>query len=146
MSDDALLAAQAATIQATVAAAGYADVTIRFDEDNIMYVEGEVADDDAEAAVVEIVDDFDCAGLVVMLGYADVDDDDDDEAGQIDVAAAGHEMYTVAKGDSWWGITKRHYGDGRKWKLLKAANGSPKMLHPGHVLVLPPLDELEANA
>lgn len=45
--------------------------------------------------------------------------------------------YTVVRGDSWWGIADRAYGDGPLWKKLREANGGKTALHPGDVIVLP---------
>jgi len=51
--------------------------------------------------------------------------------------------YTVVAGDSLSKIAKREYGDGNKWPQIFDANRdkikNPDMIHPGQVLVIPPL-------
>ena len=51
--------------------------------------------------------------------------------------------YTVKKGDTLWNIAKKYYGDGRKWRVILAANTSkvksPKTLRIGINLVIPAL-------
>lgn len=45
----------------------------------------------------------------------------------------------VKAGDTLWDMAVQHYGDGRKWKLIAAANGikDPKKLQVGAVLEIP---------
>jgi len=50
--------------------------------------------------------------------------------------------HTVKAGESWWGIAQRFYGNGKLWGALKAHNGNPRMLHPGHTIELPPEADL----
>ena len=52
--------------------------------------------------------------------------------------------YTVKKGDTLWDISRKYYGDGRKWRKLLDANpncltrpGDVKTLRIGAVLVIP---------
>lgn len=61
--------------------------------------------------------------------------------------AASAKSYTVAKGDTLWGIAKRFYGNGAEYKRLAAANPqikNPNLIYPGQVLTVPPADELPA--
>jgi 5'-nucleotidase len=55
--------------------------------------------------------------------------------------AAAATSYTVVKGDSLWSIAKAHYGDGRRYTVIHAANSAsianPNLIHPGQVLTLP---------
>jgi nucleoid-associated protein YgaU len=49
--------------------------------------------------------------------------------------------YTVKSGDTLWKIAKRHYGDGKKFRVILGANTKilkgPNLLRPGMVLVIP---------
>lgn len=50
--------------------------------------------------------------------------------------------YTVVSGDTMWGIAKRAYGDGAKWKDIYAANkppvgANPNLIYAGQVLTIP---------
>lgn len=48
--------------------------------------------------------------------------------------------YTIKKGDTLWGIAKRVYGDGSKYKKIVSANSSiknPNLIYVGQVIVLP---------
>ncbi len=47
--------------------------------------------------------------------------------------------YTIKKGDTFWAIATREYGDGQKWKAISAANPSvdPKKLAVGQQITLP---------
>ena len=53
-------------------------------------------------------------------------------------AAAGS-SYTVKKGDTLFHIAKEHYGDGKKWQQIAAANPgvTPTSLKVGQTLVMP---------
>jgi phage tail protein X len=57
--------------------------------------------------------------------------------------------YTVKKGDTLWNISKKYYGDGRKWRVILAANiskvKSPKTLRIGISLVIPSLTTTPAQ-
>ena len=47
--------------------------------------------------------------------------------------------YTIRKGDTFWSIAQRQYGDGQKWRDISAANPSvdPKKLAVGQQITLP---------
>lgn len=47
--------------------------------------------------------------------------------------------YTIAKGDTFWKIAQREYGNGQKWRDISAANPSvdPKKLAVGQQITLP---------
>ncbi|MEM9345446.1 MAG: LysM peptidoglycan-binding domain-containing protein [Planctomycetota bacterium] len=47
--------------------------------------------------------------------------------------------YTIRKGDTFWSIAQREYGDGQKWRDISAANPSadPKKLAVGQQITLP---------
>lgn len=56
--------------------------------------------------------------------------------------AAPAQTYTVAGGDSLWGIAKMFYGDGSKYTVIYEANkgvigANPNLIYPGQVLTLP---------
>ena len=47
--------------------------------------------------------------------------------------------YTIRKGDTFWSIAQREYGNGQKWRDISAANPSvdPKKLAVGQQITLP---------
>ena len=53
--------------------------------------------------------------------------------------AATGQTYTVRKGDTLFHIAKDHYGDGKKWQQIAAANPgiSPSALRVGQKLLMP---------
>ncbi len=97
----------------------------------------------------------DVSGLQMPAGYLassgsplDVQAPDaevEDLAGAADVAAEGSlGNYTVKGGDNLWNIAKKYYGDGRKWRVILAANpnclsrpGDTHTLKIGAQLVIP---------
>ncbi len=106
-------------------------------------LEGQCASEELRQKAIEVVEGYDgIAGLSVDI---DIDDDDDDDD-EFDVLLETPDdepdpvTYTVKKGDSYWGIAKRTLGSGRKWKLLKKANGNKRVIHPGDVLLIPEID------
>ncbi|MCH2044764.1 MAG: peptidoglycan-binding protein [Saprospiraceae bacterium] len=48
------------------------------------------------------------------------------------------QTYTVVRGDTFWGLAERFYGDGTKHPIISAANNTDS-LHAGDVLTIPPL-------
>lgn len=62
----------------------------------------------------------------------------------VEKSEATSREHVVCGGESLWRIAKRHYGDGKKWRLLWARNRkklrSPDYVRPGTVLVIPPAD------
>jgi 5'-nucleotidase len=52
---------------------------------------------------------------------------------------ASGSSYTVKKGDTLFRIAKEHYGDGKKWQQIAAANPgvTPTSLRVGQTLVMP---------
>ena len=55
------------------------------------------------------------------------------------VPTAGR-AYTVVKGDTFWSIARRVYGDGKLWTRIQEANPDvdPNNLKPGQVIAIPP--------
>ena len=53
--------------------------------------------------------------------------------------------YTVVSGDSLSKIARKEYGDGNRWRVIFEANRdkikNPDLIHPGQVLIIPPLPE-----
>jgi len=47
--------------------------------------------------------------------------------------------YTIAKGDTLWGIAERAYGDGHEWAKIAQANNlsNPRLIHSGNKLIIP---------
>ncbi len=54
-------------------------------------------------------------------------------------AQAGGSSYTVQKGDTLFRIAKQHYGDGKQWQRIAAANPglSPQSLKAGQKVYIP---------
>lgn len=48
------------------------------------------------------------------------------------------QTHTVVRGDTFWGLAERFYGDGTKHPIISAANNTDS-LHSGDVLTIPPL-------
>lgn len=51
-------------------------------------------------------------------------------------------FYTVASGNTLWGIAQKFYGNGAKWQTIYSANrgiigSNPNLIHPGQRLVIP---------
>ncbi len=60
--------------------------------------------------------------------------------------AEAEKTYTVKKGDTLWGISRKHYGDGRLWRNILDKNpaslsrsGNVRTLRIGYVLTIPNL-------
>ncbi len=57
---------------------------------------------------------------------------------------ADAEFHTVAKGQTLWGISAKHYGSGKHFKDIFEANRPmlthPDKIYPGQVLRIPPRD------
>jgi len=49
----------------------------------------------------------------------------------------GGRSYTVQKGDSFWSIAQKEYGDGNKWTSIASANPGVTALQPGMRLIIP---------
>jgi 5'-nucleotidase len=60
-------------------------------------------------------------------------------AGPAATGTAGSSNYTVKKGDTLFRIAREHYGDGKKWQQIAAANPgvTPGTLKAGQTLVMP---------
>jgi LysM repeat protein len=56
-------------------------------------------------------------------------------------SSAGANYYTVVKGDTLWGISKKYYGTGTKWPTIADANKSqiknPNLIYPGQKFIIP---------
>lgn len=105
-------------------------------------LEGQCATEEERDKAIQTVESYEgIAGLSVDI---DLDDEEDDDEFDVLLETPDDEpdpvTYTVKKGDSYWGIAKRTLGSGRKWKLLKQANGNKKVIHPGDVLLIPDLN------
>lgn len=130
-------AMMAESINAALTENGFAEVEVSIDDSNVAHLHGAVASDEAMTTVVGLVEACGVAGVIPNL-Y--VEGAQELEAGDI----GDLKTYTVQAGDSWWKIAAAEYGKGTLHAALKAANGSPKMLHPGDTVVLPDVSELEA--
>lgn len=56
-------------------------------------------------------------------------------------ANGAQKSYTVVKGDTLWGIAKKHYGNGSQWPKIHNANKDkikdPNKIYPGQVFIIP---------
>ncbi|MFT7581761.1 MAG: nucleoid-associated protein YgaU [Myxococcota bacterium] len=123
--------------------AGVSGVDVQIDEGGFTRLVGEVSSDESMQTTLKIVEAFEITGLENNLEIVAPAAADFDTAAAWAAAGGSAVVYSAVKGDSWWGIAKNFYDDGRKWKALKKANGSPKMLHPGHDVTIPPEAELQ---
>lgn len=80
---------------------------------------------------------------VPVLETSDGDDETDRSSA---TGAARQRTYTVVKGDTLWGISKRFYGKGSYYTRIAQANSgiikNPNLIYPGQVLTIPALDDL----
>lgn len=63
-------------------------------------------------------------------------------AAETSPAPAASQTYTVVKGDCFWNIAKKYYGNGAKYTVIYEANkgvigGNPNLIYPGQVLTIP---------
>lgn len=141
-------AERAEIIEEALEHAGLSAVDVQLDATGYAVLVGAVGSEDDQALAVSIVEQFEVTGLEVQLEIAPPEDVPAPDlkalwAATADAAKPQAATYTTRKGDSWWAIAERFYGDGTRWKKLKRANGWPKMLHPNVTVTLPPKDELE---
>ncbi len=125
--------------------AGISAVDVQIDEGGFAKLVGSVASEAEQQTAVSIAEQFDLAGLEVEIEVIESEASAEDQT-SIWAEVTGETKsvtYTTVKGDSWWAISNRFYGDGSKWKMLKRANGWPRMLHPGVELTIPTESELE---
>jgi nucleoid-associated protein YgaU len=61
-------------------------------------------------------------------------------------AAENHKTYTVQRGDSWFRIAQRHYGDGNLWKELARFNGGDEVVRLGAAVKIPSREALTGEA
>lgn len=63
--------------------------------------------------------------------------------------ASQQRTYTVQRGDTLWGISRKFYGDGSLAYRLASANSAiiknPGLIYPGQVLTIPPRDDLPGS-
>jgi nucleoid-associated protein YgaU len=133
---------QEETIEDALEHAGISGVDVQIDAKGYAKVLGSVTSEADRDTAVAMVEQFPVSGMEVAL---DIVPPAPVEASASAVASAsGPVNYKVKAGESWWGIAARTYGDGTLWKALKAANGNPRMIHPGTEIVLPQKDALKA--
>lgn len=143
-------------LQSALAAAGFDGVELSQGDDGQLIVEGEVADAEAEQMVMDLVESAGVEDANFMLAWTEQEawDEDgdmsDEEAAAAAAAAAAYDFsgeeeqtYTVERGDSYWKIAVMFYGKGKGkyYTLIQEANGGEEVIHPGDVLVIPPLVE-----
>lgn len=65
-----------------------------------------------------------------------------------DTGSAIAKSYTVKKGDTLSGISKKFYGSSNQYTRIAAANSlkNPNLIYPGQTLKIPPADQLPAPA
>lgn len=135
------------TIEDALEHAGISGVDVQIDANGFARVVGDVASEAQQQTASTIIEQFAVTGLDVQLKVVAPEGDDSDESSiWAGAAAPASVTYKTKKGDSWWGIAQKFYGDGTRWKKLKRANGWPRMLHPNVDLTIPNKDELEKFA
>jgi nucleoid-associated protein YgaU len=113
-------------ILAAFQAAGIRDVRIKVDPKGVCHVGGCVSDAAQEALVRRLIEN---AGVQIVRGKL------------VHISAASTQVdakvYRIEEGDSWWRIAERFYGDGAHHVALRDANGNPKDIRPGDMIVIP---------
>lgn len=61
------------------------------------------------------------------------------QSSSTNTSSNNNRYYTVVKGDTLWGISKRYYGDGSKYMTIAKANNisNPDIIHVGQKLLIP---------
>ena len=113
-------------IQAALQAAEIHDVRVAVNDEGVCKVGGCVSDAAQEALVRRLIEN---AGVTKVRGKLT-----HINAASTEVDA---KVYRIEEGDSWWRLAERFYGDGRRYVALRDANGNPKDLRPGDMIVLP---------
>jgi len=125
-------------LEASMEHAGISSVDVQVDDSGFATITGYVTSEEDRDTVASLVESFAVTGVELNL---DIVEPEPVEAAPAVVEATKH---TVKKGESWWGIAQRVYGNGKLFTALKAHNGNPRMLHPGAIIELPPKDKLVA--
>lgn len=131
---------QEETIEEALEHAGISGIDVQIDGKGYAKVLGTVTSANDRDTAVAMVEQFSVTGMEVAIDVVAPPPPEPAAAGAV---PAGGTKYTVKAGESWWGIAARTYGDGTLWKLLKAANNNPRMIHPGTEIVLPAKDTLK---
>ncbi len=150
-------AEKAEIIEDSLEYAGISAVDVVIDGSGYAQLNGSVSSEAQQATAVGIAEQFELMGLEVNIDVhepaPEIIVEHQPQAWIVESPAVVVEevpsgpsamVHTTLKGESWWGIANRYYGNGRLWKKLKKANGSPKMLHPGQDLVIPPEGDLDS--
>jgi hypothetical protein len=124
--------------------AGISGVDVQIDDQGFATMEGYVLSDDDRDTVIGLLERYPLTGLDVRVTVVPPEPEPEAPAAAPVAAPAADVVvrHTVKAGESWWGIAQRFYGNGRLHAALKAHNGNPRMLHPGHVVELPPVERL----
>lgn len=141
---------QEETIEDALEHAGISAVDVQIDGNGFATLVGHVASEEQQNLAISITEQFELNGMDVQLEIVEVQASEEDMTSiWAEVAQSSQPQmatYTTKKGDSWWGIAARFYGDGTRWKKLKRANGWPRMLHPNVELKIPNKDAIEQYA
>lgn len=121
--------------------AGISGVDVRVDDGGFATIAGIVTDEADRDTVLGILEHYPLTGVDLQVQVVAP------EPEPADAPAPAAPTDTVVKhvvkaGESWWGMAQRFYGNGKLHAALKAYNKSPRMLHPGHVVEVPPVDRL----
>ena len=119
---------QESVIAAALQVAGASGVVVRIDDQGTCHLSGTVRDEKQAESVLTMVEN---------AGFEDI------QVSWTQIGAVAtvvdQQTYRVQKGETWWSIAVRFYGDGHKRELLRAANGDAEQLAVGDVLVIPKL-------
>ena len=122
--------------------AGISGVDVQIDAQGFATMEGYVLDEGDRDTVIGLLEHYPLTGLDVRVTVVPPEPEPQTPAPAPAAPTAEVVRHTVKAGESWWGIAQRFYGNGRLHAALKAHNGNPRMLHPGHVVEVPPVERL----
>lgn len=117
---------QTSVIAAALHAAGLDQVRVRVDAQGRCELSGCVADAEQEGLARQVAARAGLKSISLRLVHLGA------RTTEVDV-----QTHRVADGETWWSIAQAHYGDGEMHRKLREANGNPRDLKSGDVIVLP---------
>ena len=116
------------------------DLEIEVDGDEVT-ISGTAADQSTRKKAIKALENAE--GVSSVKDELEIEDEDDSNGGKKIDGRTG--SYTVKSGDTLWGISEKHFGDGSRYMeifnankpLWKAYAYDPNVLYPGWELTLP---------